>query len=420
MVDFHHEAEELDASDVLAPFRDRFHIPLHQGKQSIYFAGNSLGLMPKKAEQMVLEEMDDWRQLGVLGHMASRRPWFSYHRLFRDHLAHITGALPTEVVAMNSLTANLHLMMVSFYRPTPTRFKVMIVGHEFPSDRYAVASQIRFHGYDPAGSLLELYPYEGSSTIDDDQIEQAIRDHADTLALVVFSGVHYYTGQYFDLQAITRLAHDAGACVGFDLAHAIGNVNLKLHEWGPDFAVWCSYKYLNSGPGGVGGAFVHERHANNPDLPRFAGWWGNDESTRFQMPHQFEHTYGADGWQLSNAPVLSMAAHLAALEVFSDARMDRIGDKRDSLTAFAERVIRDVISDHPQVQIITPSEPTRRGAQLSLSFSHGGREVFDAISRSGVVADWRTPSVIRIAPAPLYNTYSEVATFGQLLREALG
>ncbi|MCO6465795.1 MAG: kynureninase [Bradyrhizobiaceae bacterium] len=420
MTHFVQEAEELDATDVLAPFRDRFHLPLHNGSPAIYFTGNSLGLMPKATERMVMEELEDWQHLGVEGHMHSRRPWFSYHRQLRSHLAHIAGALETEVVAMNSLTANLHAMMVSFYRPTQTRFKILMVGQEFPSDRYAVCSMTQWHGFDPAQAVIELTPDHGTHTLSAARIAQAIEQHADTLALVMFSGVHFYTGQYFDIPTITKQAHAVGASVGFDLAHAFGNVNLQLHEWGPDFAVWCSYKYLNSGPGGVGGVFVHDRHANRPDLPRLAGWWGNEESTRFQMKPDFEPSYGADGWQLSNAPVLSMAAQLASLQIFSEARMERIGEKRDALTGFAERVVNTAIGDRTDVRIITPSNPKDRGAQLSIQFDHGGRDVFDALIAAGVVVDWRTPNVIRMAPVPLYNTFCDVARFGIILKDILG
>lgn len=413
------DAEELDATDVLAPFRDRFCLPLHAGKPALYFTGNSLGLMPKSVDRYVQEELQDWRDLGVEGHMHSRRPWFSYHRQLQQHLSLIAGALPHEVVAMNSLTVNLHLMMSSFYRPTTSRNKVLIIGQEFPSDRYAVASQIEWHGYSVANTMIEVMPAEGSHLITAEQIQSAIQLHADSLALVMISGVHYFSGQYFDIATITQQAHEVGAMMGVDLAHAFGNVNLDLHNWGPDFAVWCSYKYLNSGPGGVGGAFVHERHANNPELVRLAGWWGNDEATRFQMKHAFEPTIGADGWQLSNAPILSMAAQLASLEIFSEARMERIGSKRDCLTKFAQRAIEFAIGDRTDARIITPTDPSKRGAQLSIQFDSNGKAVFDELSSKGVVVDWRVPNVIRMAPAPLYNTYCEVAQFGTLLKEIL-
>lgn len=412
--------EELDATDVLAGFRTRFYIPERQGKPVLYFTGNSLGLMPQSVEAVIQEELEDWKSLGVDGHMHSRRPWFSYHRQFQTLLAPIVGALPYEVVAMNSLTVNLHLMLASFYRPTRQRYKVIIAGHEFPSDRYAVASAMQLHGINPREALVELVPTEGYPTLSTEHIENAILAEGDALALVMFSGVHYYTGQFFDIPAITRAAHAVGAFAGFDLAHAAGNVNLDLHDWGPDFAVWCSYKYLNSGPGGVGGAFVHDRHAHKTNLPRLAGWWGNDEATRFQMAHDFVPAVGADGWQLSNAPILTMAAHLASLRIFNEARMDRIGEKRDRLTAFAEQVVLEAIGERKDVEIITPSDPRQRGSQLSIRFASDGKAIFNALHERGVIADWRHPDVIRIAPVPLYNTFEDVARFGQILKELLG
>jgi kynureninase len=413
------KARELDASDPLARFRDDFHFPLFEGEPILYFTGNSLGLQPKRTQQIVDEELEDWRTLGVEGHMRARRPWFSYHQLFKEPLSAIVGAKPHEVVAMNGLTVNAHLMMVSFYRPTPQRNKILIVGYEFPSDRYAVESQIRFHGYDPNACMVEIHPAEGTDEITDDQITSTIRSLGDSLALVHFSGVHYYTGQFFDMAMIAREAHAVGAFAGFDLAHAVGNVELKLHDWDADYAVWCSYKYLNSGPGGVGGAFVHERFADDAALPRFARWWGNDEATRFTMPHAFEHSFGADGWQLSNAPVMNMAAHKASLDIFMQAGMDRIAAKRDKLTGFTESILNDIIQHHDGIRLLTPSDPARRGAQLSIHFDAHGRIIFDALTKRGVVVDWRNPSVIRMAPAPLYNSFTDVARFGVYLEEIL-
>lgn len=412
-------AEELDAQDPLASFRSRFSFPVKNGKTVLYFTGNSLGLQPNTAQAYVDAELEDWRNWGVDGHMESRNPWFSYHRMFKEPLAAVMGAKPHEVVAMNTLTVNLHLMMVSFYRPTATRYKIMIAGHEFPSDRYAVESQIRLHGHDPEQAMIELEPAPGTRELTDDQISEAIAEHGDSLALVLFSGVHYYTGQFFNLKRIAKEAHAVGANVGFDLAHAAGNVEVNLHDSGADFAVWCSYKYLNSGPGGVGGAFIHERHANDPSLIRLAGWWGNEESTRFQMAHAFEPTYGADGWQLSNAQILPMAAHKASLDIFMEAGMDRISSKRDALTGYAEEIITAVIGDRTDIRIITPTEKHRRGAQLSLQFDKNGRAIFDALTARGIVVDWRTPDVIRFAPAPLYNSFADVAVFGHHLSEIL-
>ena len=412
-------AEEHDAQDPLASFRSRFSFPKKNGSPVLYFTGNSLGLQPDTAQAYVDAELEDWRTWGVDGHMESRHPWFSYHRMFKEPLAAVMGAKPHEVVAMNTLTVNLHLMMVSFYRPTATRYKIMIAGHEFPSDRYAVESQIRLHGHDVEQAMIELQPAPGTHELSDEQISAAIAEHGDSLALVLFSGVHYYTGQFFDLPRIASEAHAVGAKVGFDLAHAAGNVEVNLHDSGADFAVWCSYKYLNSGPGGVGGAFVHERHANDPSLIRLAGWWGNDESTRFEMAHAFEPTYGADGWQLSNAQILPMAAHKASLDIFQEAGMDRISAKRNALTGFAVEVITAIIGDRTDIRIITPREPHRRGAQLSLQFDANGRAIFDALAERGIVVDWRTPDVIRVAPAPLYNSYADVAAFGRHLSEIL-
>lgn len=412
-------AAALDAADPLAAFRERFIFPETSAERVVYFTGNSLGLQPSTTAAYVQQELDDWARLAVDGHLSARQPWWSYHHQFKEPLAMIVGAKPQEVVAMNTLTVNLHLMLASFYKPTPERYKVLMVGHEFPSDRYAVASQLQWHGFDPHEALLEVEPAPGSFEITDDHIVSAIETHADSLALVMISAVHYYSGQLFPLELVTRTAHAVGAVVGFDLAHAAGNIQPRLHEVGADFAVWCSYKYLNSGPGGVGGAFVHERHAHRTDLVRLAGWWGNDESTRFQMQHDFVPTPGADGWQLSNAQILPMAAHKASLDLFMEAGMDRISAKRDQLTGFAWDVITQVIAGRTDVRIITPADPSRRGAQLSIQFDHNGRAVFEALTRNGVVVDWRVPNVIRMAPAPLYNSYADVALFGKFLAEAL-
>lgn len=407
------EATALDQADELRDFRNQFYIPEKNGKQAIYLAGNSLGLQPRMAERILLEELEDWRVFGVEGHMKSRRPWYSYHKQFCEPLAELVGGMPVEVVAMNALTVNLHLMLISFYRPTPTRYKVAVLGNEFPSDRYAIESQIRLHGYDPGEAMIEFID------MDDAAILRAIQDHSDELALVHVSAVHYYTGKFFDVGAIAQAAHNAGAHVGFDLAHAIGNVELKLHEWNVDYAVWCSYKYLNSGPGSVGGAFIHEKHAGNTDVPRLAGWWGTDEDTRFEMNPNFVPTYGAESWQLSNAPVFSMAAHKASLDIFREAGMKRISAKRELLTGFAERVILNAIGNRSDIRIITPSNPLRRGAQLSLEVDAKGNDVYNALIDAGLVVDWRKPNVIRIAPAPLYNTFNDVAVFGAELTRAI-
>jgi len=412
-------AATLDAADELAPFRVRFHHPQIDGRPALYFCGNSLGLQPDGTRQEVLQELDDWQRLGVEGHFSARSPWFSAHATVTQAMARIVGALPHEVVMMNSLTVNLHLMLVSFYRPTSERFRILLAGHEFPSDRYALETHVRSMGLDPTETLLELHPHPGSHTLTTEQICAAIADLGPSLAMVMFSGVHYYTGQYFNIPAITTAAHDVGAIAGFDLAHAAGNVNLQLHDWDVDYAVWCSYKYLNSGPGGVGGTFVHERHGNRTDLPRFGGWWGNAEATRFTMDHAFVPTVGADGWQLSNAPILPLAALRASLAIFDEAGMDVIGAKREALTGYLVDVLDAVLTGVGGVHIITPRNSAERGAQISLSFDHGGKDVFDALRSRGVIADWRTPSVIRLAPAPLYNSFADVAALGEHLQSSL-
>lgn len=398
-------------ADVLAPFRDRFYFPKHGAAQALYFCGNSLGLQPKTAETYVREELEDWRDYAVEGHFHARRPWFSYHQWFAEPLATIVGAKPHEVVPMNTLTVNIHLMMASFYNPTPERHKILIVQKEFPSDRYAVETHLRFRGYDPDDAMIEVGPANGEFASPEDIIE-ALRAHGSSIALVMISGVHFYNGSRADMETITRVGHEVGAVVGFDLAHAVGNVELKLHDWDVDFAVWCSYKYLNSGPGAVGGLFVHERFAQIPSLQRLAGWWGNEESTRFDLAKNFSPSYGAGGWQLSNAQVLPLAAMRASLEIFVEAGMENIFRKRDALTGFLEEVITDVIGGRDWIRIITPPERSHRGAQLSVRFDRHGREIFTALIARGVIVDWRTPDVIRISPAPLYNTFTDVAEFG--------
>ena len=412
-------AAQLDAEDALASYRELFAFPQRNGQPVAYFCGNSLGLQPLRAETLISEELDDWRRFGVEGHFQSRRPWYSYHRWFAEPLAKLVGALPHEVVAMNTLTVNLHLMMTSFYRPTSERHAILCAGGEFPSDRYAIESQIRLHGLDPATSMIEIAPREGASTLTTEDILEAIRTRGHETALVLFSGVHFYTGQFFDIASITKAAHDAGAMAGFDLAHAVGNVQLHLHEWDADFAVWCSYKYLNAGPGAVAGLYVHERYADRADLPRLAGWWGNDEATRFSMAHSFVPSHGADGWQLSNAQVLPLAALMASLEIFERAGMDRISAKRNLLTGFLERLLTEVLATRDDVRIITPSDPAQRGAQLSVHFDRNGRDIYEQLVAHGVIVDWRTPSVIRIAPAPLYTSFADVVRLTTTLESLL-
>jgi len=413
------QASDFDVADALSMYRDRFFFPQVNGANALYFCGNSLGLQPKTTSDAVLEELEDWRLLGVEGHFAARNPWFSAHRTVTEAMAKVVGAMPQEVVVMNSLTVNLHLMLVSFYVPTPQRFKILVAGHEFPSDRYALETHVRSLGLDPTETIVEVHPHPGWQTLSNEQVLQAIAEVGPQLALVMFSGVHYYTGQYFDLKSITDASHAVGAKVGFDLAHAVGNVNLQLHEWGPDFAIWCTYKYLNAGPGGVGGTFVHERHANSPELHRYAGWWGNEESTRFTMDHNFVPTIGADGWQLSNAPILPLAALRASLEIFNEAGMAAIGVKRNALTGYLLAILDAVVAGTEGIHIITPRMAESRGAQISISFDHHGKEIFAKLLSSGVIADWRVPNVIRLAPAPLYNSFADVADLGRRLKDIL-
>ena len=398
-------AQAQDQTDTLFPFRERFIFPQHNDEDVRYFCGNSLGLQPKSVGYLMDKELRDWGRYGVEGHLKATYPWFSYHHLFSERLARIVGAQKDEVVAMNTLTVNLHLLMISFYRPTGKRYKILMEAGAFPSDQYAVETQVRMHGYDPADAIIEVTPAAGKHLIEDIDIINAITEAGDAIALVMIGGVNYYTGQFFDLENITIAAHSVGAYAGYDLAHAAGNVPLNLHNWDVDFACWCSYKYLNSGPGGVGGVFVHERHGNNPDVLRLGGWWGNDERTRFKMQKGFVPQKGAASWQMSNAQVFNMVAHNASLDIFDKAGLPAMREKSIQLTAYLEFLL-DQIRSVP-FEIITPQEAGRRGCQLSLLFADRGKEVFDALSQNGIVADWREPNVIRVAPVPLYNTYED-------------
>lgn len=411
--------KKLDKADVLKSFRNQFEMPTVNGKKCIYFTGNSLGLQPKSTKKFVNEELQDWAKLGVEGHLNSRRPWLYYHKFSKKALAQLVGAKPTEVVAMNQLTVNLHLMMVSFYRPTKQRFKIITEVGAFSSDQYTFESQIKWHKLDPEKTLIELKPRHGEYTLRTEDILQAINEHHSQLSLVIFGGVQYYTGQFFNIKKITEAAHKAGAYAGFDLAHAIGNVPLNLHGDGVDFAVWCSYKYLNSGPGGIAGAFVHERHAQNFDLPRFSGWWGHHEKERFQMKKGFLPMPGVDGWQLSNFPILSGAAHLASLEIFQQAGIKNLRKKSLLLTGYLEFLLSEIDPNSKIFTILTPSNPDERGCQLSVYMKQKGKEVFKALTKAGVVADWREPNVIRVAPVPLYNTFEEVFRFAEIFRKAI-
>lgn len=412
----HDFAQNLDQNDPLKIYRNQFHIPQHQGKDSIYFTGNSLGLQPKSTRKYIEEELKSWEENGVEGHFEGKRPWMYYHKFLKKQLAKIVGAKEEEVVSMNGLTANLHLMMVSFYRPTKQRYKIITEAGAFPSDQYALETQLKFHGLDPETALVELKPRVGEHTLRTKDILQTIEQAGDSLALVMMAGVQYYTGQLFDIKSITAKAHEMGALCGFDLAHAVGNVPVNLHDNDVDFAVWCSYKYLNSGPGGVAGVFVNERHANNPGLPRFAGWWGHDESQRFQMKKGFMPMSGADGWQLSNVNVLSSAAHLASLEIFEEVGMTALRGKSIKLTAYLEYLLSELQLDKEQLEVITPTMPEARGCQMSLLVNKNGKQLFDKLTASGVIADWREPNVIRIAPVPLYNSFEDIFQFVELLK----
>ena len=411
-------AVQMDAADPLARFRERFFLPkTNTGEDSIYLCGHSLGLQPRSAKEYLDQELKDWAELGVEGHFHAKNPWMPYHRLLRDQTAAIVGAEPAEVVVMNSLTVNLHLMMASFYRPTPQRFKILIERGAFPSDQYAVKSQIRYHGFDPDTGLLELTPPEGESNLRDEDIAELIEREGKSIALILLGGVNYATGQIFDMPGITRAGHRKGCLVGFDLAHAAGNIPLQLHDWGPDFAVWCSYKYLNGGPGCVAGCFVHERHSQAWDLPRFAGWWGHDEKTRFQMGPEFHPMMGADGWQLSNPPILGLAPLRASMEIFAEAGIERLRAKSMVLTGYMEFLLHELKSS--RFSIITPSDPARRGAQLSIQLSGQGRQLCDNLTAEGVIGDWREPDIFRVAAIPLYNSYTDVYRFVQRFAAAL-
>jgi len=409
-------AQARDAADPLRDFRQEFLIPPHAGGDSYYFCGNSLGLQPRAAREAVNAELDYWGELGVEGHFKGRLPWMDYHEFVRDHLAELVGAQPEEVVAMNTLGVNLHLMMVSFYRPTPDRHAILIEAGAFPTDRYAVESQIRYHGFSPTLSLIELEGDEPNGTLSMQAIERALAEHGSRIALVLLPGVQYRTGQAFDLKAITELAHAQGCQVGFDLAHAVGNLPMQLHDSGADFAIWCSYKYLNSGPGAVGGTFVHARHASAA-LPRFAGWWGHDKATRFQMGPEFIPTHGADGWQLSNPPILSLAPMRVSLDLFHRAGMQRLREKSLQLTGYLEWLVQTQLPD--VLEVVTPKEPERRGAQLSIRVLGGrtqGRALFEYLIDNGIIGDWREPDVIRISPVPLYNRFVDCLAFAQAVR----
>ncbi|MFZ1635580.1 MAG: kynureninase [Chitinophagales bacterium] len=407
-------AESLDAADELKSFRTQFHIPAVNNRELIYFCGNSLGLQPKSVRAFLEQELTDWQNLGVEGHLHAKNPWLYYHHFLTESTARLVGAKPLEVVVMNSLTVNLNLLMISFYRPTKQRYKIVMEYMAFPSDQYAVENQVKFHGFDANDAIIELMPRDGENCIRTEDILSVIEQNKNEIALIMIGGVNYYTGQLFDMQKITAFAKNCSPeiMVGYDLAHAAGNVNLQLHDWQVDFATWCSYKYLNSGPGGTSGVFVHEKHAENDTLPRLSGWWGNDEKTRFKMQKGFFPQPGAAGWQMSNAQVLSMAAHRASLAIFDEAGMKKLTNKSLVLTAYLEYLLLN--GKRKDFKIITPSDTTQRGCQLSIVMDKDGKKTFDALTQNGIIADWREPDVIRVAPVPLYNSFKDVFQFAEI------
>ena len=407
-------ALQLDKNDELKHYRDKFHVPLQKnGEEYVYLCGNSLGLQAKRTKTFINQELEDWATFGVEGHFHAKNPWMPYHEFLTESYAKIVGAKPAEVVAMNTLTVNLHLMMVSFYRPSQKRHKIIIEGDAFPSDIYAVESQIKHHGLSPETSLIKLRPRDGESAIRTEDIQEIIEKEGDEIALIMLGGVNYYTGQVFDFEKITKLAQSKGINVGFDLAHAAGNIKLELHKWGVDFAVWCSYKYLNSGPGSVAAAFVHEKH-HNTNLNRFAGWWGHNKEDRFKMPDNFVPITTAEGWQLSNPPILSLAAIRASLSIFDEVGMDKLVAKSKELTNYLLFLLDSIETE--RIEIITPKE---RGCQISIRVKNGNKELFDSITEKGVIADWREPDVIRLAPIPLYNSFKDVFNFYSIFKGVL-
>ena len=417
-------AQKLDEQDELKEYRSKFHIPIIDGKETIYFTGNSLGLQPKSTIDYINTELQDWAKWGVEGHFNAKNPWFAYHEMFAEPIAKIVGAKPKEVVVMNNLTVNLNLLLVSFYRPTETRFKIICEAKAFPSDQYALEMQVKNAGLNPDEAIIEIAPRAGERTIHNEDIIAAINEAGDSLACVMIGGVNYFTGQVFGMKAITAAAHKVGANCGFDLAHGAGNIELKLHEWDVDFACWCSYKYLNSGPGGVSGIFVNERHCNNTELPRFAGWWGHEKETRFLMEPGFKPMKTAEAWQMSNAPVLSMAAHKAAIDIFDEVGMDKLLKKQKLISGYLEFIVDDVneslnASADKSLEIITPRNWEERGCQVSV-IAHGfGKSLFDKLTEEGVISDWREPNAIRMAPIPLYNSYEDIYRFGEILKKAI-
>ena len=413
-------ARELDAEDKLSSYRDQFIFPQHEGENVIYFTGNSLGLQPKSAKKYVDEIMTDWANLAVEGHFYAEKPWWDYHERFSAKLAKVVGAKPAEVTVMNTLTVNLHLLMVSFYKPKGKRYKIICEEKAFPSDQYMISSQVRFHGYDPNEAIVEIKRREGENNFRTEDILAKIKEVGEECALVLIGGVNYYTGQVLEMETITRAGHEIGAFVGWDLAHAAGNIELNLSEWKVDFAAWCSYKYMNSGPGNASGCFINEKYHNQKDIPRFEGWWGHSKERRFLMEPEFQPENGADAWQISNAPVLALAPYLASLEMFEEVGMPALIEKRNKIVAYLEFVLHEIDKEVDSTfEIITPANQEERGTQLSV-FLHGeGRELFNYLMKNGVITDWREPNVIRLAPAPFYCSFEDMFHFGQILKKGI-
>ena len=414
-------AQSLDAQDELRKYRDEFHFPHVNGKQVIYFTGNSLGLQPKRTKAYVDEVMNDWANMAVEGHFYADKPWWDYQERFAAPLSDIVGAKPSEVGVMNTLTVNLHLLMVSFYNPTPQKYKIICEEKAFPSDQYMFQSQVKFHGYDPKDAIVEIKRREGEANIRLEDVLAKIDEVGNELALVLIGGVNYYTGQVFDMKTITAAGQKYGAYVGWDLAHAAGNIKLELHDWNVDFAAWCSYKYMNSGPGNASGFFVHEKHHNDKELKRFAGWYGHNKERRFKMEPDFDPVHGADGWQISNLPILSLAPYLASVEMFAEVGMDKLIAKRNLITSYLEFVLHEIDKEleGADFEILTPANQEERGCQLSVYLHGQGRELFEKLMKNGVITDWREPNVIRLAPAPFYCSFEDMYEFGQILKQSI-
>ena len=411
-------AKQQDQLDELSDYRNQFHIPKDRsGNELVYMTGNSLGLQPKSTKEYINQELEDWANLGVEGHTEAKNPWLPYHEFLTESMAKVVGAKPIEVVVMNTLTANLHFMMVSFYQPTKTRYKIVIESDAFPSDKYAVESQLRHHGFDDKEGLILWKPRDGEELVRFEDLETILETQGGEIALLMIGGVNYYTGQYFDLKRITELGHKHGCVVGFDCAHGAGNVELNLHDSGADFAVWCTYKYLNSGPGSLASCFVHERHAHNKDLNRFTGWWSHNKQTRFNMRHEFDVLPGAEGWQLSNPPILSMAAIKASLDIFNNVGIKALTEKSKKLTGYFEFLLNEL--NNQDIKIITPTNPEERGCQLSIQVKNVDKSLHNKLTKLGVISDWREPDVIRCAPVPLYNSFQDVYKMVELLKKLL-